>query len=106
MNLSEHEARIKSAEHRLGSKALRIINEPSRRSALLALLALIVSVPSARGQGYPQVPAEIMKASQAERAEAAKHSDEAFQRALPEIEAGAAKGKPYIPGAAKPEDLP
>src|SRR5580765_704596 len=71
-----------------------------------AVLALAFSLASAHGQGYPQVPAEIMEASRAERAAAAKLSDEAFKRALPEIEAWAKKGKPYIPGAAKPEDLP
>lgn len=57
-------------------------------------------------QGYPKVPGDIMEKSRAERAEAAKLSDEAWQRAQPEIEAWAKKGKPYIPGAAKPEDLP
>src|ERR1051326_5102335 len=72
-------------------------------SFFLALFALTVS---AFAQGYPQVPKDIMDASLKERAEAAKLSDEAFQRALPEIEAWAKKGKPYIPGAAKPEDLP
>lgn len=46
-----------------------------------------------------------MEASRKERAEAARLSDEAFKRALPEIEAWAKKGKPYIPGAGKPEDL-
>ena len=68
--------------------------------------ALLLASLSARGQGYPQVPSNIMEASRAERAEAARLSDEAWQRALPEIEAWAKKGKPYIPGAAKPEDLP
>src|ERR1051326_3508063 len=67
---------------------------------------LILSAASALAQGYPQVPKDIMDASLKERAEAAKLSDEAFQRAQPEIEAWAKKGKPYIPGAAKPEDLP
>jgi hypothetical protein len=61
---------------------------------------------SASGQGYPQVPGAIMEASREERAQAARLSDAAFQRALPEIEAWAKKGKPYVPDAAKPEDLP
>jgi len=72
----------------------------------IILLAVFASGLSAHAQGYPQVPSDIMAASQAERAEAAKLSNEAFKRALPEIEAWAKKGKPYIPGAAKPEDLP
>src|ERR1041385_8948674 len=72
-------------------------------SFFLALFALTVS---ARAQGYPKVPADIMAKSRAERAAAARLSDEAFARAMPEIEAWAKKGKPYLPGAAKPEDLP
>ena len=47
-----------------------------------------------------------MEKARADHAAAEKLSDEAFARALPEIEAWAKKGKPYIPGAAKPEDLP
>ena len=61
--------------------------------------ALWLACFTAHGQGYPQVPSNIMEASRAERAEAARLSDEAWQRALPEIEAWAKKGKPYIPGA-------
>jgi hypothetical protein len=72
----------------------------------LAILMALAASSSAFAQGYPQVPADIMEASRKERGEAARLSDAAFQRALPEIEAWAKKGKPYIPGAAKPEDLP
>ena len=79
------------------------IKFPASSGVLLALLLPSVSAP---GQGYPQVPNDIMEASRLERAAAAKLSDEAFHRALPEIEAWARKGKPYLPGAAKPEDLP
>ena len=71
-----------------------------------ALIALTVLPVISHGQGYPQVPSEIMEASRVERAEAAKLSNEAFKRAQIEIDAWAAKGKPYLPGAAKPEDLP
>jgi pectate lyase len=70
------------------------------------LVTLALSQVFSFGQGYPKVPADIMAASTAERAAAAKLSDAAFQRALPEIEAWAKKGKPYVPGATKPKDLP
>ncbi len=73
----------------------------------LSLAALVISATSAAfAQGYPKVPADIMAAAKAETAATDKLSDEAFARALPEIQAWAAKGKPYIPDAAKPEDLP
>ncbi len=71
-----------------------------------AVLALVQAAPLAQAQGYPNVPGDIMEASQKERAEAARLSNEAWSRALPEIEAWTKKNKPYIPSAAKPDDLP
>src|SRR5690348_1617629 len=68
-------------------------------------LSLSLAV-SAFAQGYPKVPADIMDAAKAQTAVTDRLSDEAFARALPEIKAWAAKGKPYLPGAEKPSDLP
>jgi hypothetical protein len=76
-----------------------------KKISLLVLASVVLAV-SAHAQGYPKVPGDIMEKSRAERAAAGRLSEEAWQRALPEIEAWAKKGKPYIPGAAKPEDLP
>lgn len=73
----------------------------------LAIAALPLAATSTLlAQGYPQVPAAMKAAAAAEKKNADQLSDEAFARALPEIQAWAAKGKPYIPWAAKPEDLP
>ncbi len=55
---------------------------------------------------YPQVPLSVRAQAAAERAAADARSDEAFARALPTIQEWEARGKPYIPWAAKPEDLP
>ncbi len=55
---------------------------------------------------YPKVPVAVRAKAVAERAAADARSDEAFQKALPVILEWEARGKPYIPGAAKPEDLP
>lgn len=76
------------------------------KKIFLLILASLTLANSADSQGYPQVPGDIMEASRAERSAAGKLSDEAFARALPEIEVWAKKGKPFIPSAAKPEDLP
>jgi pectate lyase len=55
---------------------------------------------------YPKVPMEVrMKAAAARLAEDAR-SDAAFQKAMPIIRQWESRGKPYIPWAAKPEDLP
>jgi len=75
------------------------------KKILLVVLTGALAI-SAGAQGYPKVPADIMEAARAEHAAAEKLSDEAFQRALPVIKEWEAKGKPYIPSAAKPEDLP
>jgi hypothetical protein len=76
------------------------------KKSLFTSCAVMGLAISAFAQGYPQVPSDIMEASRAERSAAGKLSDEAFQRALPVIKEWEAKGKPYIPGAAKPGDLP
>ncbi|TWT77590.1 hypothetical protein Pla123a_13860 [Posidoniimonas polymericola] len=55
---------------------------------------------------YPKITSEVA-AESARRTEAMRlRSDEAWERALPAIEAAAEQGKPYIPDAARPEDLP
>lgn len=54
---------------------------------------------------YPKVPGDIAREANRRKAEADKRSDEAFAKALPAIQEWATKGRPYQPGAAKPEDL-
>ncbi|KAA2241337.1 polysaccharide lyase [Chitinophaga agrisoli] len=60
---------------------------------------------SARAQ-YPVIPHSLEDSANANMAQFAKASDEAWAKALPIIEAEAKLGKPYIPWAEKPEDLP
>lgn len=55
---------------------------------------------------YPQIPQEVQKASNAMMDEARRKSDIAWQKALPIIEQQAKEGKPYIPWAGRPVDLP
>lgn len=81
------------------------MNSALRLVSLLAPCSLLLASP-AFAQGYPKVPPEIMAAAKAETEVTDRLSDEAFARAMPEIKAWAAKGKPYLPGAEKPEDLP
>ncbi len=67
--------------------------------------AVTLGLPSANAQ-YPTVPADVQAEADAKRQSADKRSDQAWEKALPIIKAWEAKGKPYIPWAAKPEDLP
>jgi hypothetical protein len=55
---------------------------------------------------YPRVPRDVQKAEDERRAAYERPEDEAWLKAQPELEAWAKKGKPFIPGAAKPSDLP
>ena len=76
------------------------------KSLLLTTFVLsIASVSPARAQ-YPRVPKAVQQEADARRAAADKLSDESFAKAQPAIREWAAKGKPHLPGAALPGDLP
>ena len=70
-----------------------------------ALLLIVVGVSQAFAQ-YPQVPKAVQDEATAKAAAAIARSDEAWERAQPAIAEWTAKGKPYVPSAAKPKDLP
>ena len=79
---------------------------PSRLPfVILASISLLLA-PSALAQGYPKTSPDLQGATDARKAAADKRSDEIFARNLPEIQAWAAKGKPYLPGAGEPTALP
>jgi hypothetical protein len=79
---------------------------PSASFAFLSVLLGSFLTPAMFAQGYPKIPHDIQAVTDARKAAADKRSDEIFARELPEIEAWAAKGKPYIPSASAPGDLP
>src|SRR6185503_17376193 len=70
----------------------------------LAVVAALCLEP-ARAQ-YPTVPKAVQDEANARRTAADKRSDEAFAKAQPTMKEWEAKGKPYLPGAAEPKDLP
>lgn len=55
---------------------------------------------------YPKVPDDVKKATEAMMNENQRRSDIAWEKALPIVEKEAKEGKPYIPWAARPTDLP
>lgn len=77
----------------------------SQRNWVFCALGLLAFSNSIFAQ-YPSVPKPIAAEAAAKQAAADQRSDEAFARALPVIREWAAKGKPYLPGAAEPKDLP
>src|SRR5262245_31316852 len=71
----------------------------------MAALAVGVAAWPAAGQ-YPQVPKDAQRAEDERRDAYEKPEDEAWEKAQPELAKWAERGKPYIPWAAKPSDLP
>ncbi|MCW1735048.1 polysaccharide lyase [Seramator thermalis] len=55
---------------------------------------------------YPDVPKEVQEETQKMMDEAQRQSDLAWEKALPIIKTEAEKGKPYVPWASRPTDLP
>ena len=76
-----------------------------RKIGCVVLLLGALSHERARGQ-YPQVPEDVRQEATQKKNESDRHSDEAWHKALPIVKDWEKKGKPYIPWAAKPSDLP
>lgn len=74
--------------------------------AALAAAGLLLAPAAAQAQGYPRVPAAVQSAADAKRKADAERAQALWTAQQPELAAWAAKGKPFIPGAEKPSDLP
>jgi hypothetical protein len=77
----------------------------SKAVSLRILAALTLLASSAYAQ-YPKIPAAAQKTSDSLLKAAMWKSEIAWQKARPIIERDAKNGKPYIPWAARPVDLP
>lgn len=74
-------------------------------NALIALGLVVLQQEISMAQ-YPSIPDDIKKESDELMKETTRLSDIAWQKALPIIQKEAKSGKPYIPWAARPIDLP
>ena len=74
--------------------------------ALWVLVLLLCGAPTKLQAQYPRVSKADSARAQAKFSEEDRRSDAAFASAMPAIESWALKGKPYLPGAATPGDLP
>jgi hypothetical protein len=73
--------------------------------AVAVVAAGIAVWPAAAGRNT-KVPRDVQHAEDERRAAYERPEDEAWEKAQPELARWAEKGKPYIPWAAKPSDLP
>ncbi len=81
---------------------------PARRSRqLVRLLLVAIALPSAvAAQGYPKVDRELQRATDERKELASRRAKENFESQQGELAAWAAKGKPFLPGAGLPHELP
>ncbi|MFT2008882.1 thrombospondin type 3 repeat-containing protein [Pontibacter sp. 13R65] len=69
-------------------------------------LAAMLGINQTASAQYPKIPKDVQEASSKLMEEAQRRSDEAWEKALPIVEKEAREGKPYIPWAGRPTDLP
>lgn len=74
----------------------------------LAGTLLIAALGTAHGAfaQYPTIPKGVQDVSDSLLEAAKKHADEAWEKALPIVKQEARQGKPYVPFASRPTDLP
>lgn len=76
------------------------------RFFLLATLAASIGLAKPAEAQYPTVPEDVKAQADSMLKAAWQHSDSAWQIAWPIVDNDAKHGKPYIPWAARPTDLP
>lgn len=72
----------------------------------LAACAVTVLMPATVKAQYPGITKEAGEISGKIMSEGRQRSDEAWAKALPIVEKEAKEGRPYIPWASRPDDLP
>lgn len=72
----------------------------------LCLIVCAMEKAPCQAQGYPRLSKEHAASAKTKLDESDRRSDALFQSQLPEIEDWAKRGKPYLPWAEKPGDLP
>jgi len=76
-----------------------------RRFFLLCSVSIVLLTATVKAQ-YPTIPDDVKVQSEALMKETLRRSDSAWQEALPIVDNDARHGKPFIPWAARPTDLP
>lgn len=77
-----------------------------KKQVLLAVFAATMLTPTVAWAQYPQISGEAKENYTKMMTEERKRSDEAWEKALPIVQKEAREGRPYIPWAGRPYDLP
>jgi len=77
-----------------------------KRIFSIAIIAAAISIALPAAAQYPTIPDDVKAQSEALIKETYRRSDSAWQVAWPIVDNDAKHGKPYVPWAARPTDLP
>lgn len=77
----------------------------ARKTGIVVLLSAFGCIQTASAQ-YPKIPADVERAADSLLKAERVRSDAAWEKAVPIIEEEARHGKPYVPWAGRPTDLP
>lgn len=94
----------KTSPKRNQKRTFRNLAKTKKMKKGLLLFGIALTSHAAFSQ-YPTIPKAIEDSAEAEMQKFKARSDAAWAKALPTVEADAKKGKPFVPWAAKPEDL-
>ena len=89
-----------------GAACNRPVRDRSKQYVCWTMFCVLTCLSLSAEAQYPKVSKADGRRARAKTEAMNRHSDEAWARALPAIEAWTLKGKPYLPGAQKPSDLP
>lgn len=77
-----------------------------KKLEIIGVVVILFLISNTTYAQYPKVPDSVKQATSEMMDKARAHSDAAWEKAFPIIEEEAALGRPYIPWAARPFDLP
>lgn len=84
---------------------MNVVGNTNRRMLALVALAVLCGGIDAHAQ-YPKISAEVRAESARRNNAREQRAREAWEKALPVLGEWERRGKPFLPGAAKPSDLP
>lgn len=77
-----------------------------KKTLIISAVAALLGLTERAAAQYPDIPSDVKAWSDSLIRAAYKHSDEAWEKAWPLVDAEARAGKPYIQWASRPTDLP
>jgi hypothetical protein len=77
-----------------------------KKTLIISAVTILLGITENAAAQYPDIPSDVKAWSDSLMKAAQKHSDEAWEKAWPIVDAEARAGKPFVQWAARPTDLP